>query len=71
MSQLRHRLAYYLLGTNRTELRKQFRRVEGKLGDDTELRQAQAMLGIDHSRKPAPHNVEERDENYFKRLWSQ
>lgn len=70
MTENRHKLAYWLLGTSREELREQFRRVEGELGNGTELKQVQAMLGIDPSRKPAPHNVDDREENYFERLWS-
>lgn len=70
MTGTRVKLAYWLLGTSKEELRKQFRRVEKENGNGTELKQVQSMLDIDPSRKPAPHDVDDRDENYFERMWS-
>lgn len=61
------KLAYWLLGTNRREIREQFRRVERELGSDVELKQVQALLQIDPARIPSPYEVEDRTENYFER----
>lgn len=64
---LKRKLAYWLLGTDETEVREQFRRVERELGRDVELTQVQALLHIDPARKPEPYNVSDRVENFFER----
>lgn len=69
MNNLKSRIAYWLLGTDRQEVREQFRRVERELGTGTELKQVQVLLDIDPSRKPGLDDVGDREMNYFERRW--
>jgi len=56
-------------GTNKEEIRQQFRRLEKNVGQDVELKQTQTLLGIHPVEKPSPNIVEDCKENYFTRHW--